>query len=145
MDLKLGYIRFFFSFTPTLTKNIKPKMTPFRKHYILSDSNSEYCYNNPVWIINMNNVAYDDLPDFAKGKFAKNGISFLQHNPNLKSTGAINAFDDPTKDYEIQVGQMKCKSQYDNVFQGGSEFVFKMVGVKANSYTPKYHDMLRID
>ena len=90
--------------------------------------NDEYAMNNPVWIINQNNLEYEALPDFSAGETSKNGIRFLyesqQEEYEIKESSSLRASGDPV--YVLRIGQFMASKNYDDVFNGGSEFVFSL-------------------
>lgn len=122
------------TFAP-LDKNVTDIMAYKMNEYGKIDSlivNENYAKKYPVWVINKNNIAYDNLPNFSKGEVIKNDIIYLQKSKSAKIIQATN--DEPLNDstyvYSIYIGSMRAERQWDTWIAGGSEFMFRMVGSK---------------
>ncbi len=99
----------------------------------------EYLSENSGWIINRNELAYSDLPNFENGEFEKNGVIFDQPSVETKGFGINGWFPDtdPNMVYSFYINPMRVTKQLDGVFAGGSEMVISCAhpemagGVKA--------------
>ncbi|MDR0612170.1 MAG: hypothetical protein LBG45_01570 [Dysgonamonadaceae bacterium] len=81
-----------------------------------------YAMEHPVWVINKNDIDYEDLPDFSNGEYEKNGISYnIPKQGSLPST-QLRSATDANKVYELTLTKMKATQQHDDWVNGGSEF-----------------------
>lgn len=81
----------------------------------------EYAENNPVWVINYNETAYDEYPAFAKGETVNKNIAYNTANVDITNTRAVG---DPV--YTVNLGKFMSSKNYDSWFDGGSEFEIQM-------------------
>lgn len=93
----------------------------------------EYSKLHPVWIVNISETEYDNLPDFANNEYSKGNVRYLKpqgYIPMGKAEAMRNnkIFDSTDSIYQIQIGEMQCTGQYDTWVAGGSEFRYKMIG-----------------
>jgi hypothetical protein len=126
--------------TPTITfdpllpveENIGYKKEVLNDGTILIDTvivNEEYCLHHPVWIINQNEIDYDDLPYFVDDEFKSGNVIYMQSNPKLRSI-LEEDLNNNSKIYEMQVGKVQCTHQYDFIWNGGPDLYFRMIGSK---------------
>ncbi|GBU08150.1 hypothetical protein AwDysgo_14810 [Bacteroidales bacterium] len=86
--------------------------------------NDEYAMKNPVWIININETPYENLPNFAAGEFEKNGTTYL--SAKEAEANALKADFNDTKSTQVNVWRMKTMSlsiHHDGFHNGGSEII----------------------
>jgi len=100
--------------------------------------NEEYAKKHPVWVINENDLSYDDLPDFMNGEFEKNGVFFYSETASKKTTSfrASNS--------ALMLESLQATKQYDDWLNGGSEFEFKLSQPLAPSYSTSGNNVYRI-
>ncbi|MGM5631142.1 hypothetical protein O2K51_09580 [Apibacter raozihei] len=91
----------------------------------------EYAKRNPVIVINLNTLPYEEIPDFSNNKFInKDNVLFSSKkainkiNTNLYE---IEKVGDPI--YSIKIGKFMASKQYDDWANGGSEFVIHIGAV----------------
>src|SRR5659263_640663 len=78
----------------------------------------EYSKLHPVWIVNISETEYDNLPDFANNEYSKGNVRYLKpqgYIPMGKAEAMRNnkIFDSTDSIYQIQIGEMQCTGQYD--------------------------------
>ena len=103
----------------------------------------QFAIENPVWIINRNNLPYCELPDFSQGQFSHNKVAFSQkdYDLNLKSISESN-MDISDKTFRVQIGWIKCTYQWDALWNGGPEFVSQWIGLGENDFNLDYMDKI---
>lgn len=93
--------------------------------------NEDYFMKQPVWIINRNEIKYENLPDFEKGIYEKNGVIFDQPvDNNIDSKNATRALPwvpetNPNLNYSFYIQNMRVYKQLDGAFAGGSEMLIQ--------------------
>jgi len=98
--------------------------------------NEEYMETHPVWIINKADIPYDELPNFNDGEISKNGISYItrkristiESSDNQEVTSSSRAAGEPV--YTVYLGQFMADKNYDDVWNGGSEFAIQMGAIE---------------
>ncbi|MCF0197961.1 MAG: hypothetical protein HUK02_01380 [Bacteroidaceae bacterium] len=96
----------------------------------------EYMQNHPVWIVNLSEIRYEDLPDFSSGQYVANSCAFVgqgyvatheSHDTPLASQSVTRSTrSDNNLVYTVQLGSFMSDHQYDSVWAGGSEFIIQM-------------------
>lgn len=91
--------------------------------------NDDYIKQYPVWVVNRNEIDYEDLPNFKSGEYIKNGVIFDQPvNDNGKNTVYPPTWKpetDPNLVYSFYIQNMRVFKQHDGALAGGSEMVVK--------------------
>jgi hypothetical protein len=84
--------------------------------------NEAYAKEHPVWVINKNELDYDELPNFKAGEFEKNGRLFLSDLlPDARNGKTLRA---GTPVVIFYLGTLTVSTQHDSWIAGGSEFEF---------------------
>jgi hypothetical protein len=96
-----------------------------------------YAMKHPVWVINKNDVDYEELPDFFNYEYAKNGVLFHSELSQKKLSRTENTLRSLTSDvvYVFKLGTLQATQHHDDWVNGGSEFEFKCSVPLAPSYT----------
>lgn len=107
--------------------------------------NEEYAIENPVWIVNTNEIRYKELPELSMGiRVAENGICYPEKeliaqpvpdlvlgktpivwNPDPKPSRPILPKPTQKKVYTVYLGKFMASRQYDSWISGASEFVIQ--------------------
>lgn len=108
--------------------------------------NEEYAEANPVWIVNINETKYDDLPALSDGeRVAPSGLTYphkieiqdplpervlektpITWNPEPILPPVVNPKPQQKKVYTVYLGKFRATRQYDSWISGASEFVIQM-------------------
>jgi hypothetical protein len=103
--------------------------------------NEAYAKEHPVWVINKNELDYDELPDFKAGEFEKNGRLFVSDLlPDARNEKTLRA---GTPVVVFYLGTLKVTIQHDSWIAGGSEFEFTNAQPLAPGYTTTKNIILR--
>ncbi|MDR0748985.1 MAG: hypothetical protein LBF62_05390 [Tannerellaceae bacterium] len=95
--------------------------------------NEAYAKEHPVWIINKNEMDYEELPDFKAGEFEKNGRLFVSDLlPDARNNKTLRA---RTPLVVFYLGKLTVTTQHDSWIAGGSEFEFTNAQPLAPGYT----------
>ncbi|MDR0732633.1 MAG: hypothetical protein LBF08_01035 [Dysgonamonadaceae bacterium] len=103
-----------------------------------------YAMKHPVWVINKNDVDYEDLPDFANEEYEKNGVLFHSKLSQEKMDNVLRSSSSPSG-YEFRLGTVQATKHHDDWVNGGSEFEFKCTFPLAPSYSTSGSTTIRKD
>jgi hypothetical protein len=106
-----------------------------------------YAMKHPVWVINKNDVDYEDLPDFFNDEHVKNGVFFHSALSQKKRNGTDNILRSSTSDsiFVFKLGTLQATRHHDDWVNGGSEFEFKCSIPLAPSYSTTGVSTIRKD
>jgi hypothetical protein len=103
--------------------------------------NEAYAKEHPVWIINKNELDYDELPDFKAGEFEKNGRLFVSDLlPDARNEKTLRA---GTPVVVFYLGTLTVSTQHDSWIAGGSEFEFTNAQPLGPNYATTGNTVLR--
>lgn len=97
----------------------------FRTDTVIIDE--DFARSHPVWVINKSNTPYEKLPAFSNNEFVANGVLYASEANNRymeRQQNELSAAGDPV--YAVKIGRFKAHKNYDDLFNGGSEFVIRM-------------------
>lgn len=86
--------------------------------------NDDYAYENPVWIINNSEISPDNMEEH--NVIVPGGGGGSGGGGTNTTTNVV---------YQLSIGHVRSSKQYDNIFHGGSEFKFCILGGNIISMT----------